>query len=149
MAYRLNSRLVPSSARDAKILLATAPFLMAGTDAIAGKLLLGVDVGEASAISFAKGIFVSGVWFLYFVRSKRVQNTYYAQTALAPVQTSTPLTSPQAVRTELVVPPPPDGNEPLSKSFEDRLDGLKRLLDRGLISPEDYERKKTEILNSS
>lgn len=148
VAFRLNSRLVPSSARNAKILLATAPFLVAGTDAIAGKFLLGVDVGEASAISFVKGLFVSGVWFLYFARSKRVRNTYYAQTALVPVQTSTPLASLQVVPSELVVPPPADDNEPLSKSFEDRLDGLKRLLDRGLISPEDYERKKTEILDA-
>ena len=77
VAYGLWNRFAPRSAFHAKLLLGLLPFVSVGTDAIAAKTLLEVAPGENTVAAFAKVALVGGVWFLYFVRSRRVKNTYY------------------------------------------------------------------------
>jgi hypothetical protein len=155
VAYGLKSRLVPRSVFHVKLFCLAAPVAGTLADVAAGALLLGVVAGMESLGGFLKAAVSGGVWFLYFVRSKRVKNTYYpaaqpgdvaqavtpigAFAAIPPtVETNgAPVVASAATSAHNIAPP---------TSLETRLETLKELLSKGLISSEDYERKKAELL---
>jgi hypothetical protein len=126
-----------------------------------GAVALGAVVG-----SVVVGAIVSLMWFTYFVRSMRVHNTYglppkrNMSVARSTKKENLEQESPQkkshfSVRT---TPLPLGSTAPVdsvsagivaeTSSIEARLEILKRMLDRGLISAEDFESKKAQLLRS-
>jgi hypothetical protein len=78
VAYGLWNRFVPRSVFHAKLMLVLLPVLTASATAIALNVLLGgrIDL-ERVYVRFLLSAIVPAAWFLYFVYSKRVRNTYF------------------------------------------------------------------------
>jgi hypothetical protein len=170
VAYGLKNRLEPRSVFHVKVLLCAAPPLMYLLDLVLGKTLLRLHV-TAEAVGAVIGAFIataliSLVWFLYFTRSMRVHNTYSLplsrkksvdrkttkekreeESPLEPGQFNVPTTSiPTESTTQIDTLSP--GSAAEAPSIEVRLETLKRMLDRGLITRDDFESKKSQLLRS-
>lgn len=173
MAFGLSNHHVPASATRVKYTLLALPLVTSVADAMAAKFFLDVNVAEASVVDYIRAAFQSGVWFLYFVFSKRVRNTYYGgrkdiswsystspvtgvaapvKPMASPVQTPPPAPVFAPQRPAPVQPTPalsasPDPSPARAKaSLEERLSQLRDLHSKGLISADDFERKKSELL---
>jgi hypothetical protein len=166
-AYGLRNRLEPKSVFHIKVLLIAAPFA-AFIDLFFAQLFLNVQANAeliGSTIGgFVGASIVSLVWFFYFTRSVRVRNTYGTWPITPPqkpaaqpfenlrgrssVSLSNKLStdSPGMLRTETTLKNDPSAAT--QQSIEFRLESLKRLLDRGLITQEDFERKKSNLLGT-
>lgn len=140
-ALQLKNKLIPRSVTHIRVLLVAAPFLITVADAVSAKQFLDVTVGADAVGTLIGAWLVSSVWLFYFYRSKRVRNTYgLAQPVTASV-------APAAVNESRVGLNVIPAAQPLAVApAEARLNELKQLLERGLISDVDYEAKKQEIL---
>lgn len=169
VAYALKNRLEPRSVFHVKVLLCAAP-LVSLLDLVLAKTLLRVDA-NAQAVgavisAFIAAALISLVWFLYFTRSMRVHNTYSLplsrkksvdrkttkekreeESPLEPGRFNVPTTSIPAESTTQIDTLSP-GSAAVAPSIEVRLETLKRMLDRGLITREDFESKKSQLLRS-
>jgi len=75
---------------------------------------------------------------------RRTTDSAPAATGAAPAPTAAPAPSSATPRRSMAEPPPPPIKA--GKSTEERLNELKVLKEKGLISPQEYEAKKKEIL---
>ena len=141
VALQLKNKLVPRSVTHIRVLLVAGPVFTAVADVLAARVFLNVGVVAEVIGGLIGGWAVSAVWLLYFYRSKRVRNTYGLD---LPV---TPTVAPASARELMAVPGIAPAAHPVPvPAAESRLNELKQLLDRGLISEGDYEAKKQEIL---
>lgn len=142
-ALQLKNKLVPRSVTHIRVLLVAAPPLVTVADAVSARQFLDVVVGADAVGALIGAWVVSSVWLLYFYRSKRVRNTYGLS------QPVTASVAPAAVNELRVAPSIVAAAQRLAATpAEVRLNELKLLLERGLISDVDYEAKKQEILAS-
>lgn len=152
---RLRNRLVPSSVRDIKLFLLLVPPASLVMELAAMQIAFGAVDTRDLAGPIGKMIVVNTVWFLYFQFSKRVRNTYYPpKGAPAPVvpagQTDTYAWRWEEGRTAASQPAPQPAGTPSAAhapgGAQERLTTLKQLREQGLITADDYERKKAEVL---
>lgn len=140
-ALQLKNKLVPRSVTHIRVLLVAAPLFVTVADAVSAKQFLDVAIGADAVGTLFGAWVVSSVWLLYFYRSKRVRNTYGlakpATGSVAPAAANKPAVAPKVIPAVQPLPVAP---------AEARLNELKQLLERGLISNVDYEAKKQEIL---
>jgi hypothetical protein len=166
VAYNLKTKLVPRSVYLAKLYLAASPFIAVPADVVSSSLLLNLSPGPEAFVSLGVSILFSGAWYVYFSRSTRVHHTYLAaELPTGPQVTESSEFDNGALLEPLAAAPgehltsvaePGVAGEPASfamatspgfDSLEAKLESLKRLLVKGLISAEDYERKKAELLS--
>lgn len=168
MSYGLINRYVPSSATRVKYTLLLMPIVTVTADVVAAKAFLNVDVVGESIVDFVRAMFQSLIWFAYFVFSQRVRNTYYAgrkdiswsyssqpaEPGGSPAEARPAASAAPAAPAGMPQPTPRPTHsvspEPFparaNPSLEDRLEQLRTLRDKGLISADDFERKKNELL---
>ena len=97
VAFRLTFRFVPESVHHAKVMLLVSPVIAHAADALFAKVLLDRDIADASLVALARAMFGPLIWWLYFNRSKRVRNTYYAAGSVGqPPRKALPLPMPNA-----------------------------------------------------
>ena len=167
VAYNLTNRLEARSVYHAKRLLAAAPFVSL-VELVLVKTFLRADASAQMFVpisgAFIGTALVSFMWLLYFTRSRRVRNTYRLNPSLGGYDSKITVADAvedksQIARRKPAVQSAPDlkgeatpvdaeshsvTNDP--QSVEVRLEALKRMFDRGLISREDFEAKKTQLL---
>ena len=142
VALRLRNHFVPKSVAHARVLLVAAPLVYWVADAVAGKAYLDVDVTAEGVGGIVASWIAAAVWLGYLYKSQRVRNTYGLDSKRAQPRLSRPnsksIESTDALIREVHLSQAP--------SAESRLQELKGLLERGLISEADYQAKKQEIL---
>lgn len=164
VARRLKNKLEPSSLFHVRLFLIACPAVVAITDSSAAWICLNVTVGGEEIGKYIAGFMIGGVWLLYFFLSKRVRNTYRGAhgVAVPPSPASAAITepvTPSAKPAVVAVEEPAaaawhpavesrTAGPNRDKTIEQRLHELRQLLDRGLITEQDFEAKKQEILHS-
>lgn len=169
VVLRLRNRFVPQSVRDVRLFLLLAPGALLLADLLSVQVLPFRAQLAPLVVSLIQAMFVNSVWLAYFHYSKRVRNTYYPVQSVsgggvASVTAHPPGPHPAAEKDEDSFgwrqSPPVESVQPAAASspptaaaantaaLEERLATLKHLREQGLISADDYERKKTELLDS-
>lgn len=155
VVYGLNNRPVPVSATRNKWTLLLLPVVITIADTFSAILILDVWP-DAEIVGALIGTMVpSLIWLAYFVMSKRVLNTYYGGNRDfswswldEPIRSATASTSSRTAH-------PADFDLPVAAvstvesnvaSLSARLTELRSLRDQGLITGDDYERKKEHLL---
>lgn len=146
VARKLRWELVPRSLKNARILCFSAPILMAVGDALLGKMTLDVAPSGESIAGYLSAFIGSSIWGLYFVFSRRCKNTYLAPADMAEV----PYVRQEAPISEPIssAPSQPSPRDSAAKPTAARLADLLDLKNQGLISEEEYQTRRTAILNS-
>lgn len=78
MANRLRTRYEPESVAHAKLFLALSPFVMYLSDVGAAWAFLDVNATGEDVGRTVRGFISNFLWYLYFTKSERVKNTYFA-----------------------------------------------------------------------
>ncbi len=150
IAYGLVKHHVPLSVERTKRFLLLVPGILVLGDIILSTSLMDVTAPGEWVAALFKGYIASAVWYAYFVRSRRVRNTYglepqpQVEPAHTPVSPAPPAPDLKAgLSAEPQVMPPTQ-----ERSLEDRLTELKRLFDAGLINQQEYEAKKAALMQS-
>ena len=140
VALELKTKSVPRSVFRVKVFVLVAPSVAFLADVAAASIFLNVPPAQEVVSGLVASIITSGIWFAYFYRSKRVRNTY----GLAKTSAAVPIQAPFAIA-KASVAPATDVSQAVSV-IETRLQTLKDLRERDLISDSDYETKKSELL---
>ncbi len=149
VVWGLTRHRVPLSVQRTKRFLLLAPGLIVLGDIILATSLMDLTAPAEWVGGLLKGYFASAVWYAYFVRSRRVRNTYglalqapAPQAEILPAQTPQPPTTERAARDDAPAQGAP------GRPLEDRLAELKRLFEAGLINKEEYEAKKASLIQT-
>ena len=82
---RLRNRHEPNSVFHAKLFLAASPFAYLFSSVMAAGLWLDVAPGAGEVGQLIGGLAPNAAWFIYFVRSARVRNTYRLKASQEPL----------------------------------------------------------------
>lgn len=157
IAMRLRWKLEPQSLRSARIFCFAAPAAMIAADIFFGSVFLDVTPDGKTMASYFGSLIASSVWGLYFLWSKRCKNTYLDASAEEQVSTVVgagafePPAGDQAsqpVQMNAETPLRAAAGSHEGKDVAQRLNKLNELKQAGLLTEQEYEDKRREILSA-
>lgn len=150
VAYGLVKHRVPLSVARTKRFLLLAPGILVLGDIVLSTSLMDVTAPGEWVAALFKGYIASAVWYAYFVRSRRVRNTYGLESVRHVEPAPNPVSPPPPVPDQMAgLSAQPQVTPPLQqRSLEERLTELKRLFEAGLINQQEYEAKKAAMMQS-
>lgn len=165
VCYKLTNKFEARSAFHAKLMLATCPLLLAVGDISFAWGFLEIEPNGDMVQPYLTSAAQSGVWLLYFCFSKRVKNTYYSgrvtpapllaepypSESLVALRTAgqrLPSSDSQVLAEQPALSPRAASVDAQPDSLEQRMETLKRMADRGLITVDEFDAKKAKLLAS-
>lgn len=140
VAHKLRWKLEPSSLKSARTLCIAAPVIFIIGDVILGNVTMDVVPNAETMLSYIGSLLMSSIWAAYFFFSKRCRNTY------SPTQNKYDFPDKKSVNSDAT--PEKEHVNFQRDDIAQRLIKLQELKSAGLLSKEEYEAKRSEILNS-
>lgn len=158
VAMRLRWKLEPQSLRNARIFCFAAPAIMIGTDIFFGIVFLDVTPDGKTMASYVGSLIASSIWGLYFMFSRRCKNTYLGSlegdqgAVLAHASSVERNLAPEPAQdfhsNRETTAPTASGHHDGGTDVAQRLTRLNELKQAGLLTEQEYDQKRREILSA-